>query len=291
MKKIFKIIINKVFMLKNIVLSGGGIKLFYHLGFIEYLEKENILLNIEHYSGSSIGSFLILLLILEFKSKELKDIFMKLNYFKSLNIDVDNILNYFCCMGIDDSNNLKKIIEIILEKKGYDKNITMLELYEKTNKTLNICVSNITSAESEIINHETFPNFNLVYAVAISCSVPFYFTPKVIDKNIYIDGGLYNNYPINIFDNDIENTIGCNILTSNNKKYEIDDIFSYLMSMMYSLSDKLSIIESKKYSKNTVSIESKYNALEINITYENKLEMIEVGFNSTKEYFEKINNS
>src|SRR5690606_23974013 len=42
-------------------------------------------------------------------------------------------------------------------------------------------------------------NFPIAKAVAMSCSLPVVFVPYKLQDNVFIDGGVTNNFPINLF--------------------------------------------------------------------------------------------
>jgi NTE family protein len=91
------------------------------------------------------------------------------------------------------------------------------------------CVaSNITSKCEAVMG-----NGDLGQAVRASMSYPFFIKPLIIDGNLYVDGGLYNNYPIDIaasyFQPDI--IIGCNV-SENLKAPSEDNLISQIKSMM-----------------------------------------------------------
>tara|TARA_Y100000590_G_scaffold466461_1_gene641927 strand:- start:1241 stop:2071 length:831 start_codon:yes stop_codon:yes gene_type:complete len=275
-------------MYKNIVFSGGGIKLLCHIGFLEYLEENNLLDNIENYSASSIGCVIILCLVLDYKIKEIKEFLIKLNFFKSINIDVDNIINYISDLGIDDGTNFRRIVEIIIRKKSIDASITMGELYELNKKNIIFAVSNINTNKTEYLNYKDTPNVKVIDAIMMSCSFPFYFVPITMNNSKYIDGGLFNNYPINVFEDDLEHTIGCNIIY-NETNNDISDILSYTLHILTTLNDKLCKLQMEKYLDNTVIICCNKSSFNIKLDTNDKHELIKLGYNNTKEYFEKQN--
>ena len=66
--------------IKNLVLSGGGIKGALTIGALKELEKNGWLKNIENVLGTSIGSFLGLLWIIGYTGDEMNKIFCDINY-------------------------------------------------------------------------------------------------------------------------------------------------------------------------------------------------------------------
>jgi hypothetical protein len=93
----------------------------------------------------------------------------------------------------------------------------------------------------------------IIDAVRITTSIPFYFFPAKYNGSLYIDGGITNNYPIDIIPPDeMKYTIGALIITP---MAESIDTMSEYMNAIYQCSvmnnDRG---KSVKYIENTVVI-------------------------------------
>lgn len=98
--------------------------------------------------------------------------------------------------------------EILLNYSGH---WNFERLYNVFGKDLYITASNLVDGETYIFSRETTPDFPVVYAVAISMNLPLW-TPifvSYINKHgvdytgWYFDGGLYNNFPIRLFSDNL----------------------------------------------------------------------------------------
>jgi NTE family protein len=76
---------------------------------------------------------------------------------------------------------------------------------------------------------------NIKLAIRISMCVPIIFKPIKYNNQIYIDGGLYNNFPINYFNFNKIETIG---LTLRYNKKKIKNFTDYIRSMINSVLQK-----------------------------------------------------
>ena len=71
---------------------------------------------------------------------------------------------------------------------------------------LSIVASNLSKRKPEIFSFDSTPNVAVADAVRLSMSIPFFFNAlrfdgkKFGEGDYYVDGGLYNNFPIQIFD-------------------------------------------------------------------------------------------
>jgi NTE family protein len=101
---------------------------------------------------------------------------------------------------------LKKWIETLIYDYTHYEDFTFEDLKElsTTNeaKELYLIGANLSTGYSEIFSYETTPNMKVVDAVRISMSLPFFFSSvkHKITGDIYVDGGLFDNYPIDLFD-------------------------------------------------------------------------------------------
>ena len=123
-------------MIKNLVFSGAGIKIYSFLGFIKALHEYNLLENVDSFIGTSSGSLIATLCVLNFKYLEIEEILLKINISSLKNITSDNIINFFGTYGIDDGKYINRLIKIILNSKVKNENITFKELYTITKKRL-----------------------------------------------------------------------------------------------------------------------------------------------------------
>jgi predicted acylesterase/phospholipase RssA len=186
--------------IKNIVFSGGGIKILAQIGAFKALVEHHLTDTIESYAGVSAGSLISLGLVLGYNINELKDIMIGLDILKIIDINADNILNYLNDYGLDSGDKLLNAIEVVIKKKTSNPKITFAELYAITKKKLIVVVSNLTQSVSEYLDHITTPDMEVSFAIRMSCCYPYYFTPIKHNGCCYIDGALLDNYPIQVFD-------------------------------------------------------------------------------------------
>ena len=116
-------------MIKNLVFSGGGVKGYSFIGCLRALEELKILGNIEAISATSVGALFSILYIIGYDSKELEQIFTNINIDNLQNFEILNFKNNY---GFDNGENMMKFLKVLFIEKGFDINITFLELYQKT---------------------------------------------------------------------------------------------------------------------------------------------------------------
>ncbi|KAL8586395.1 hypothetical protein ACOMHN_023010 [Nucella lapillus] len=94
-----------------------------------------------------------------------------------------------------------------LEKKTGNPDITFQQLYHKTGRELCIVVTNLSQMSAEYCHPKTTPDMPIRLAVRMSLSFPVMFSAvkSAATKNygkhdVFVDGGVLSNYPIDCFD-------------------------------------------------------------------------------------------
>jgi NTE family protein len=157
----------------GITLSGGGARGFAHIGVLAALEEAGIEPGIV--SGTSMGAIIGLLYCSDFDSKEILEIVKKERFFDHLIWKLPGKL------GMSSLKKLGDHLQEMIEAKTF----------EKLPKPLFIVASNISKAKGEIFSSGTW-----LKPVLASAAIPLVFRPIKIKGDFFIDGGLYNNFPV-----------------------------------------------------------------------------------------------
>lgn len=233
--------ISKKKRINKLILSGGSTKGISYIGIIQGLEEYNMINNIKTYAGTSIGAIFSFILNIGYNSNEMKTIIKELEINKLCEM-ID-----FKDYGFDDGMRIINFIKMLMEKKKIKYDITFKELYEMTKKKLIICVCNLTLKRSEYLNYKTNPNMKILTALRMSFSIPIIFCPIKYNNEYYIDGGIINNLPYNIFKN--PNKILCiNI----NNDIKINNLETYIFSII----DLISSTNNIKDIKNLINLKN-----------------------------------
>ena len=275
--------LNNLNNLKNLVISGGGFNGYQFFGIIKHLEEKNVLANINKFIGVSMGAFICLLIIVGYKYNELELFLIEFNFTKIFDLKFEKILSEDNIKGLSNGLNFDKLIKKFLKHKGFDENITLLELFNKTNKHITIGVSNLSLDTIEYFNHENHPNIPAYKILRMSSCIPIFFEPIEYNDSFYIDGVLKDSFPIQLIpDEELSSTIGI-LLETNKDSYDIPKMSSveYLIHLYRAIANepmKLKINKYKSLLKLFIlkPITNSYNyQLDKNIRHE----LIECGYN------------
>lgn len=194
---------------KNLIFEGGAARGIAYLGAIKVLEDKGILQSIERVGGTSAGAINALLLGLNYSLSEMKEILLDLPFQVFLDDSFGIIRD--TCRTIRKFGWYKGdyfynwISERIKEKTGNPKS-TFKDLNENKEhnsfKDMYFIGANLSTGFAEVYSHESeYFDMCIADAVRISMSIPLIFAAKRNpQKDVIVDGGLLNNYPIKLFD-------------------------------------------------------------------------------------------
>jgi NTE family protein len=281
--------LEKIHKIKNLVISGGSIRGFLFVGAIKYLEEIDVIKNITSFTGTSIGGCLALLLSINYSSKELIEIFTTINIDQYEEVTIDNIFNFVDNYGINNGDKLLKILKIMIINKlkkinndiPINENITFKKLYDINKKKITIIGCCLNDMNTIIYNHEKTPDINIFHALRITFSIPFIFTPVNYENKLYVDGGLLNNYPIELHDK--ETTLGLISTDINIYNKEITNIENYITSILLIMYYNDLKRKLDNFKENTINLEYNVNSFDFSLDKNKKNKLIEYGYNKIKE--------
>lgn len=222
-KEAFKCSIHKLDKLDNnvpvnLVLSGGGMKGVAHIALIEALEKRNIKINA--ISACSAGSLVGSMYASGASIKEM------LEFFK-----ITDIFQYswitFAKAGIFNSENYAKLLDGRIK-----------ETFEELLYPLYISTTNLNRG---VTNY--FSEGDLKKPVLASCAIPGLFNPIKINRELYSDGGVLDNFPLTPFKESEYPVVGSYVVYPSAKKNK--DLNSTLRVLEHSF--KLLSLASEEY--------------------------------------------
>ena len=276
-------------MFYDICFSGGGLRIISFIGVIKFLIQNNYihLKLIKNLYGVSAGSILALKIILGFSIEDIESFVYNIDY--KLFIPNTNSEQLIFNYGMDDQHKIHTLLKTLFISKNIPYNITFKQLFDITNINLTIGVTNITKKIPEYWNHINKPHLPVITAIKASCCIPIVFKPLQINHEFFIDGAIFDNFPIHITN---DNTLG--IMINNKHKTGFNDFIDYIFEILqlYITSRETHIYNNYKNNKNIIVINSIIDILDFNITKQLINKEIYNGFNTAnlfiKKYYNKI---
>lgn len=200
----------------NLVFEGGGVKGTAYGGSIAVLEGSGLLADIDQVAGTSAGALTSLLVALGYSAERIHQIIMGVKYEKfrdgSFPADVARLFEDY---GWYKGDYALCLLECIVEMKTGDKKTTFAELHAMRAdhpevRDLYVFGTDVNQQATVEFSHQSHPDVPLADAARISMSIPFYFAARVYQGDVYVDGGVLRNYPIDTFDESepLDETLG-----------------------------------------------------------------------------------
>ncbi|MEM6264776.1 MAG: magnesium/cobalt transporter CorA [Bacteroidota bacterium] len=171
----------------GIALAGGGARGIAHIGVLQALEEAGI--SPGYVSGASAGSIVGALYAAGKTPLEILDIFKNTPLLKLFKVTLPTV-------GLTDLANIKDILAEHIEADDF----SVLK------KKLFISVTNLSKGSFEIVQ-----SGGLFEAVVASSSIPLLFKSRKSQEEIFVDGGLLNNLPVEPLTNACDRVIGVNV--------------------------------------------------------------------------------
>ncbi len=172
----------------GIALSGGGVKGFAHLGVLQALREKGIEADV--LAGISAGAIVGSFIAAGKKPAEVMELINENDFFDFAKLSIPD-------RGIFTLDNMTENLEKSLGA----------QTFEELKIPFYVGAANIEKARMEY-----FSSGELVKIIQASASIPILFSPVEINGDLYVDGGLFENLPVNPLVNQCDILIAVNVM-------------------------------------------------------------------------------
>lgn len=306
----------KNYPFENIVWEGGGSNGVNYLGSYIALWNAGIIQQSKKFAGSSIGGFFATMAALSSNAEFVKDFIIRKNFndLKDDDLGVIRDLNRLNSkFGYYQGNVLSSWSKEIIRSASGNEKLTFLELYTEFGNELHLVGCNLNIQDCMTFNKDTTPNMPIHEALETTMCVPGVFPAKRHnissrdEEDVFIDGGLGNNYFIHAFDNPIYDkndhikgyisnpkTLGLKLMNLDTEKRDdkihhkrvpIDNVCDFIGSLVTYQStviERLRLQLTPDYWERTITVPSSGKSItDFNITMEEKVENNIDSYNAT----------
>lgn len=249
-----------------LVMSGGGAKGIAHVGVIKALEEHDI--PIDFVVGTSMGGVVAGIYAAGYSAQQLEGIILAPSFLRWVNGEFEKGYKYN--LYEDKPNSSFVSLKLFLDStfnasvnSSIASDVTLnFALPEFLSRASAVADNNFDSlyVPARIIAADVFTqtemslkNASLPLALRATLSVPFFYKPIKIDGKYLFDGGIYNNFPVDVAEREFKPDviIGSNVASKiyNKYPYEKDDklINNSLLFMLLDKSDPSQISETGVY--------------------------------------------
>ena len=192
----------------GLVLSGGGARGFAHLGVIKALEEAGIGYDLT--GGTSIGAVMAAYAGMDMSADEIID-----NARRAFKGNPTGDFNLVPLISLVGGKRLRRIIDsAVVAAMGED--ILIEDLWKGF-----FCVTSNYSTASECV----LTRGPLAKSIRASVSIPGALPPVMLDGDLHIDGGTFNNFPVDVMNRmGAARIVGVDLLRDRNIKYQMDEV-------------------------------------------------------------------
>lgn len=293
-KLLFLLIIPTVLMAQQqpkigLVLSGGGAKGFAHVGVLKELEKAGV--QIDYIGGTSMGAIVGGLYAAGYSADQIEKIIEEADFMSLLQDEVSRKVKPFFMkqhgekyaitlpvkkgkvglpLGLSKGQNVLNFLTELLAPVDEITDFTKLP-------TPFYCIATDIETGGEVI----LESGSLPLALRASGAFPSLLNPVDIDGKLLVDGGVVNNFPVDVMrTKKVDLIIGVNVQGQLLKRDELSSVASLLLQIinfqMYKKSDE---------QVNLLDISLKPDILEYSvISFDKKKDILEEGIRVAKPY-------
>lgn len=192
----------------GLVLSGGGARGFAHLGVLRALEEAGI--GYDMVAGTSIGAVMAAFAGMDLPAREMIEAART-----AFRENPTGDYNLVPLISLIRGRRLRRIIDsAIVDNRG--QHIDIEDLWKNY-----FCItSNYTTAREAV--HVRGP---LARSIRASVSIPGALPPVMLDGELHIDGGTFNNFPTDVMDRrGAARIIGVDLLRDRGQRYAFDEV-------------------------------------------------------------------
>ena len=241
--------------LTNLAIEGGGVKGVAYAGALQVLEANGVLPKIDKVAGTSAGSIVAALIALGYTPAEMQSLMLDLD-FKQFEdgSTLGGPERFFRKFGWFKGDYFLEWMQCRVNERTGNPNATFADLHADPAKFNDLFVlsTDLSRRRSQVFSFETSPDLPVAEAVRASMSIPLFFEAYAIDdalfgetgakQDLFVDGGVLDNYPIELFDKDGVNPRTLGLFLSNlgapqNPDYKIDSFPEYARNLFEALLD------------------------------------------------------
>ncbi len=205
---------------RNLVFKGGGVRGIAYMGALEVLDDYRVVDNIERVAGTSAGAIAAALMSFQLSIPDTKALFNTLDLSKipqgttkkrRLKLprfaEEESYGRFLTKYGWYSSDYFYQwLMNVIAGQCEGNGRATFAEFQNRGFRDLYIVAANISRQRPEVFSTTHTPDVAVADAVRMSMSIPIFFEALRFDGksfgdgDYYVDGGLFDNFPVHIFD-------------------------------------------------------------------------------------------
>ncbi len=201
--------------------AGAGVNGLAYVGVMKSLEEREIRQKVKYWIGTSAGAIVAGLGSLGADSQFIFKCLSETNLNEFIDYGGKNqsgswwtkLRSYYSAtelfskLGLARGDQFNIWLRKTIQELGFPEDITFAQLYDRTGNRLVTVAACLNTCDAICLTRSTFPHMTVADAIHVSMIIPYIFQPVVMkdpldcnEGRILLDGGILNNYPINVCD-------------------------------------------------------------------------------------------
>ena len=258
------------------------------LGALQYAFDNYLLKNINTYIGCSVGIMIGYLLAIGYTPIEIV-VYICCNQLMEKMVHF-NIVAMINNQGASSYNTINETFEkMTINKIGFYP--TLKDLKDKFGKTLICSTYNLTEQKVEYLSPDTHPNLPCRTAIRMSSNLPLIFENFKYGNSLYIDGGICDNFPIDLGDKIGKKILGILITSETKNLNNVNEmgVLEFIYLLMFVPISQIQEYKIKNVSEKCKIIKlhnDKLKFFNFDLNSKDKLDLFSSGYEQMKNQFE-----
>lgn len=277
----------------GLVFSGGAAKGLAHIGVLKALEENDI--PVDYITGTSMGAIIGAFYAAGFSPEEIEELALDPAFEHW--IDGTSTKRYVYNYTKSQDNASWLTLDLLIDQKArasinsplandlvlnYVLNEYLGQATVRANSDFNQLFVPFRAVAAEVFSQTVVPidSGSLMQAVRSSMAVPFFYSPVKFEGKFLFDGGVYNNFPVDIMKNDFapDLVIGANVAERKKEIYPYETDEEILQdALLFLFLDKVDLND---LSENDIFLEPDLDGLTA-LDFDQAAKLIKAGYDQT----------
>jgi NTE family protein len=185
---------------ENLVFEGGGVKGVAYGGALTALDRAGMLSGVRRVAGTSAGAITATLVALGYTADEIRVLMLYVHFDRFEDGGGLGICRLVRRYGLHPGDYFRELMRCLVGRKTGNPDATFADLARRGFRDLHVFATDLgTGAPIAFSPHER-ADVPVADAVRMSMSVPLVFAAEHFGGGVVVDGGVVENYPIDVFD-------------------------------------------------------------------------------------------
>ncbi len=271
--------------------AGGGVRALAHVGVALVLQEQGYLQHVQEFCGVSAGGFIAFCLALGYRPQTLELLCQEFNFANVRTLEEDGFA-LFHSFGLDNGENLERLLRSLLHHRDFPDTLTFEELAKHpTTKGLRLWTTDLQESKPLELSVRTTPKLSLIKALRASMCYPLYFVP-IHDEatgHSWVDGGLYENYPISLLSHaERETTWGVAFKQTTSCTHKAETLLEFMGQLLDVAFVPKFRKNMERYGDRTILVDTKeVTSLMFEIPQETRKELIAIGRHAATKHLQR----